>query len=329
MSPGGAEMVTADAGDPRAGIDRPHVAARAGRSGPAPRAPWRRRRRRARRSTSAIGPLDVLDDDSGHDSSSPMRAGAAYAPSRRKSELWTCDKFLLIIDVVEPADLNLRHLQAVARDRGDAAASAPRRGGEPDPAGDHPGHRQARGGSSACRCSSAGRAAWSRPRRRAILGPARRGGAAADRAARGSRRPQMRAFIALARHGSYAGAASETGLREASLHRAVADLSVGLGQQAGRAARRGVALTAARQAIARALPPRRGRASRPALDELAALAGPRGRADRDRRDAAVARAAASHRGRRLPPRHPAGRRSRSPKARMPNWSGRCATARST
>src|SRR5687767_2191680 len=37
--------------------------------------------------------------------------------------------------------------------------------------------------------------------------------------------PQMRAFTALARHGSYAGAAAETGIREASLHRAVADLS--------------------------------------------------------------------------------------------------------
>ncbi|MBX9884810.1 MAG: LysR family transcriptional regulator, partial [Novosphingobium sp.] len=42
---------------------------------------------------------------------------------------------------------------------------------------------------------------------------------------------QMRAFLALARSGSYAGAAEATGLSAASLHRAVADLSVALGQR--------------------------------------------------------------------------------------------------
>ncbi|WP_338466687.1 LysR family transcriptional regulator [Novosphingobium sp. ZN18A2] len=42
---------------------------------------------------------------------------------------------------------------------------------------------------------------------------------------------QMRAFLALARAGSYAGAAEATGLSAASLHRAVADLSVALGQR--------------------------------------------------------------------------------------------------
>lgn len=40
---------------------------------------------------------------------------------------------------------------------------------------------------------------------------------------------QVRAFLALAREGSYAGAAEATGLSAASLHRAVADLSVALG----------------------------------------------------------------------------------------------------
>ncbi|GHC95911.1 LysR family transcriptional regulator [Novosphingobium pokkalii] len=42
---------------------------------------------------------------------------------------------------------------------------------------------------------------------------------------------QLRAFLALARAGSYAGAAQDTGLSAASLHRAVADLGVALGQR--------------------------------------------------------------------------------------------------
>lgn len=42
---------------------------------------------------------------------------------------------------------------------------------------------------------------------------------------------QVRAFLALARAGSYAGASEATGLSAASLHRAVADLSVALGQR--------------------------------------------------------------------------------------------------
>jgi DNA-binding transcriptional LysR family regulator len=41
----------------------------------------------------------------------------------------------------------------------------------------------------------------------------------------------VRAFLALARAGSYAGAAEATGLSAASLHRAVADLAVALGQR--------------------------------------------------------------------------------------------------
>lgn len=62
---------------------------------------------------------------------------------------------------------------------------------------------------------------------------------------------QVRAFLALARAGGYAGAAEATGLSAASLHRAVADLSVALGQRL--ASRRGriVTLTPAGQKRAR------------------------------------------------------------------------------
>lgn len=42
---------------------------------------------------------------------------------------------------------------------------------------------------------------------------------------------QLKAFVAVARAGSYAGASEATGLSAASLHRAVADLSVALGQR--------------------------------------------------------------------------------------------------
>lgn len=63
--------------------------------------------------------------------------------------------------------------------------------------------------------------------------------------------PQMRAFIALARGGSYAAAALATGIREASLHRAVSDLSVGLGQRLVERRGRGVALSVRGQSVAR------------------------------------------------------------------------------
>lgn len=58
---------------------------------------------------------------------------------------------------------------------------------------------------------------------------------------------QVRAFLALARAGSYAGAAKATGLSSASLHRAVADLSVALGQRLVERRGRLVILTAAGQ----------------------------------------------------------------------------------
>jgi LysR family transcriptional regulator of gallate degradation len=54
---------------------------------------------------------------------------------------------------------------------------------------------------------------------------------------------QIRAFVALARGGSYAVAAAETGLAEASLHRAVADLSLVMGNKLVDRRGRGVALT--------------------------------------------------------------------------------------
>lgn len=65
--------------------------------------------------------------------------------------------------------------------------------------------------------------------------------------------PQMRAFLALARRGSYAGAAVETGIREASLHRAIADLALGLGHKLVERRGRGIALTARGLAFARRL----------------------------------------------------------------------------
>lgn len=62
---------------------------------------------------------------------------------------------------------------------------------------------------------------------------------------------QMRAFLALVRAGSYSGAADATGLSSASLHRAVADLSVALGQRLVDRRGRSVMLTQAGQRRAR------------------------------------------------------------------------------
>jgi LysR family transcriptional regulator, regulator for genes of the gallate degradation pathway len=62
---------------------------------------------------------------------------------------------------------------------------------------------------------------------------------------------QLRAFLALARAGSYAGAAEATGLSSASLHRAVADLSVALGQRLIDRRGRTVTLTSAGERRAR------------------------------------------------------------------------------
>jgi DNA-binding transcriptional LysR family regulator len=83
---------------------------------------------------------------------------------------------------------------------------------------------------------------------------------------------QMRAFLALARTGSYAAAAAQTGLGEASLHRAVADLAVGLGHRLADRRGRGIALTQRGQSVARMF----GLAEaelRSAVAELAALEG--------------------------------------------------------
>ncbi|MPT47685.1 MAG: LysR family transcriptional regulator [Sphingobium sp.] len=62
---------------------------------------------------------------------------------------------------------------------------------------------------------------------------------------------QIRAFIALARAGSYAGASAETGLAEASLHRAISDLSLVMGVKLVDRRGRGIALTPRGTAIAR------------------------------------------------------------------------------
>lgn len=83
---------------------------------------------------------------------------------------------------------------------------------------------------------------------------------------------QVRALLALARAGSYAGAAQATGLSSASLHRAVADLQVALGQRLVDRRGQNVALTPAGQRRARGF----GLAMaelRSGLDEVAELAG--------------------------------------------------------
>ena len=83
---------------------------------------------------------------------------------------------------------------------------------------------------------------------------------------------QSRAFLALARAGSYAAAAAQTGLSEASLHRAVADLAIGIGQTLIERRGRAVSLTPRGLAIARRLRLARAELAS-ALAELAALQG--------------------------------------------------------
>lgn len=86
---------------------------------------------------------------------------------------------------------------------------------------------------------------------------------------------QVRAFLAVARAGSYAAGAKVTGLSPASLHRAVADLSLALGQRLVERRGKGVALTAAGVRRARGF----GLAIaelRAGLDEIAALQGKAG-----------------------------------------------------
>jgi DNA-binding transcriptional LysR family regulator len=83
---------------------------------------------------------------------------------------------------------------------------------------------------------------------------------------------QTRAFLALAQAGSYAGAAAVTGLSEASLHRAVGDLSLGVGQRLVERRGKSVVPTARGITVARNL--RLATAElRSALEELAGLRG--------------------------------------------------------
>lgn len=62
---------------------------------------------------------------------------------------------------------------------------------------------------------------------------------------------QIRAFVALSQAGSYAGASALTGLAEASLHRAVADLSLTVGARLVDRKGRGVSLTRRGMSLAR------------------------------------------------------------------------------
>ncbi len=83
---------------------------------------------------------------------------------------------------------------------------------------------------------------------------------------------QVHAFLALARQGSYAAAAAETGLSQASLHRAVGDLALNLEQRLVERRGKGVALTARGLAVARNFRLANAELSA-ALSEIAALQG--------------------------------------------------------
>lgn len=83
---------------------------------------------------------------------------------------------------------------------------------------------------------------------------------------------QIHAFLALARRGSYGAAAVETGLSQASLHRAVGDLALNLEQRLVERRGKGIALTARGLAVARNF--RLANAElHAALSEIAALQG--------------------------------------------------------
>lgn len=83
---------------------------------------------------------------------------------------------------------------------------------------------------------------------------------------------QMRAFLAVARAGGYTGGAALTGLSTASLHRAVADLSIALGQQLVEPRGRGVSLTPRGRQAARRFALARAELDA-MIDELASLQG--------------------------------------------------------
>ncbi|KEZ18357.1 Transcriptional regulator precursor [Sphingobium yanoikuyae] len=86
---------------------------------------------------------------------------------------------------------------------------------------------------------------------------------------------QVRAFVALARGGSYAAAAMATGVAEPSLHRAVGDLGLALGQRLVDRRGRGVMLTRAGMVLAQRL--RLALAElRQGLEDLADLRGQEG-----------------------------------------------------
>ncbi|HEU0045427.1 LysR family transcriptional regulator [Sphingomonas sp.] len=83
---------------------------------------------------------------------------------------------------------------------------------------------------------------------------------------------QLRAFLAVAKAGGYAAAAAATGLSDASLHRAVGDLALALGQTLVVRRDGGVALTARGRQVARQFSLARAELAA-GLDELAAARG--------------------------------------------------------
>jgi DNA-binding transcriptional LysR family regulator len=83
---------------------------------------------------------------------------------------------------------------------------------------------------------------------------------------------QVKAFCALAREGSYAEASTATGLARASLHRAVSDLEVALGQSLVERRGRGIELTPTGKTTARRFNLARNELAA-AMDEMHGLAG--------------------------------------------------------
>ena len=83
---------------------------------------------------------------------------------------------------------------------------------------------------------------------------------------------QLRAFSALAREGSYAEASAATGLARASLHRAVSDLELALGQKLVERKGRGIELTRTGKSAARRFSLARAELTA-AIDEIKSLRG--------------------------------------------------------
>jgi DNA-binding transcriptional LysR family regulator len=83
---------------------------------------------------------------------------------------------------------------------------------------------------------------------------------------------QVRTFVSLAKHGSYVATAIDTGIRQPSLHRSIADLAANLGQRLVERRGRGVVVTQRGVAVARQFQLAEAEL-RAGLDELEALKG--------------------------------------------------------